>query len=128
MHLNFDSEAKVSLNRFSRLGTWYVLALCAIAIVAVIGQLLIQTHLRDQLADSRVVNVAGKQRMLSQKISKTVLLLRSDQPQIERAQILKELTPSVNLWKLSQDGLLHGNDSLRLPGENSDAINQLFNT
>jgi signal transduction histidine kinase len=127
MHLNFDSEAKVSLNRFSRLGTWYVFALCAIAIVAIIGQALIQTHLQNQLADSRVVNVAGKQRMLSQKISKTVLLLRADQSETERKQILSVLAPSVQLWKLSQDGLLYGNDSLRLPGKNSEAINGLFN-
>jgi signal transduction histidine kinase len=126
MHINFDSEAKVSLNRFSRLGTWYVLALCAIAIVAVIGQALIQTHLHNQLSDSRVVNVAGKQRMLSQKISKTVLMLSDNQAEVERQQILDNLRPSVYLWRLSQDGLLRGNDSLRLPGKNSEAINQLF--
>ena len=126
MNLNFDSEAKLSLNRFSKLGMWYVLALSIIATVAVIGQFLIQSHLKDQLSDSRVVNVAGKQRMLSQQISKTVLLLKDGQTAQERNHLLSQLRGSVELWKVSQDGLLHGNDSLNLPGTNSEAITNLF--
>jgi two-component system sensor histidine kinase DegS len=126
MHLNFDSEAKLSLNRFGKLGIWYVLALSIIATVAIVGQMLIQSHLRDQLSDSRVVNVAGKQRMLSQNITKTVLLLRDAQRPEERNDLLNQLRTSLRLWKVSQDGLLQGNDSLQLPGKNSKAITALF--
>jgi signal transduction histidine kinase len=126
MHVNFDSDAKLSLNRFGRLGTWYALALCVIATVAIIGQVLIQRHLNDQLNDSRVVNVAGKQRMLSQNITKTVLLLGDQQTEQLRTQILTDLSTSVHLWKVSQDGLLHGNDSLQLQGNNSETIDKMF--
>jgi two-component system, NarL family, sensor histidine kinase DegS len=126
MHVNFDTDAGHSLNRFSRLGTWYVLALSVIATVAIIGQVLIQRHLKNQLSDSRVVNVAGKQRMLSQKIAKTVLLLRFDQTETERKEIVNDLRNSVSLWKVSQEGLLQGSDSLRLPGKNSATIDTLF--
>ncbi len=126
MHLNFDSDVKLRLNRFSKLGTWYILALSAIATVAIIGQVLIQLHLKDQQSDSRVVNIAGKQRMLSQKISKTVLLLKPDQTEVDRIEKLKQLDAAVSLWKISQDGLRNGNDSLRLPGKNSEAIVNLF--
>src|SRR6188768_948076 len=126
MHLNFDNDVKLRLNRFSKLGTWYILALSAIATVAIIGQILIQLHLRDQQSDSRVVNIAGKQRMLSQKISKTVLLLKPDQSENDRLEKLKQLDAAVTLWKISQDGLRHGNDSLQLPGKNSEAIVTLF--
>jgi two-component system, NarL family, sensor histidine kinase DegS len=126
MHLNFDNDVKLRLNRFSKLGTWYILALSAIATVAIIGQILIQLHLKDQQSDSRVVNIAGKQRMLSQKISKTVLLLKPDQSEDDRIEKLKQLDVAVSLWKVSQDGLRHGNDSLRLPGKNSEAIVTLF--
>ncbi len=73
------NDAKDGLQRFTRLGLWYILALSAIATVIVVGQALIQTHLHTQLSDSQVVNVAGKQRMLSQKIVKTVLRLRTGQ-------------------------------------------------
>ncbi|HPH47757.1 MAG TPA: type IV pili methyl-accepting chemotaxis transducer N-terminal domain-containing protein, partial [Chryseolinea sp.] len=126
MHLNFDSDVKLRLNRFSKLGTWYILALSAIATIAIIGQVLIQLHLKDQQSDSQVVNVAGKQRMLSQKISKTVLLLEPNQSENERLELAKELDVAVSLWKISQDGLRHGNDSLQLPGKNSEAIITLF--
>jgi signal transduction histidine kinase len=126
MNFNFEQEAKLHLNRFSRLGTWYILALSVIATVFTIGQVLIQNHLRDQLSDSRVINVAGKQRMLSQKLAKTVLLLSGDQRMEERHQIHSDLQTTLRLWKLSQYGLLHGNDSLHLTGHNSDTIRKKF--
>ena len=126
MHVNFDPDTKLSLNRFSKLGTWYVLALSVVATVSIIGQVLIQRHLNGQLNDSRVVNVAGKQRMLSQKISKTVLLLQETQLADERKQILQDLRVSVRLWKISQEGLLHGNDSLQLPANKSEEVGKLF--
>jgi signal transduction histidine kinase len=126
MQLQLDNYIKTGLNRFSRLGTWYILALCMIAVVAVIGQVLIQTHLQAQLNDSRVVNVAGKQRMLSQKIMKTMLLLRPEQTDAERKKILRDLQSAFSLWKVSQEGLQHGNDSLRLPATNSEEVTALF--
>lgn len=126
MHLHLDNYVKQGVNRFNRLGTWYILALSIIATVAIVGQVLIQSHLETQISDSRVVNVAGKQRMLSQKIAKTVLLLDDRQPVEERLRILAELKASSLLWKFSQEGLLHGNDSLNLPGENSAEITLLF--
>jgi hypothetical protein len=125
MNLKFK-DVQISLNRFSRLGTLYILALSAIATVVIIGQVLIQLHLRDQLTDSRVVNVAGRQRMLSQNITKNALLLRADQPQREREEILSNLRSVTNLWKRSQDALLNGNDSLNLPGHNSEKVQGMF--
>lgn len=124
MSLNFNVREGIS--RFSRLGTWYILALSVIASVAIIGQVLIQDHLKDQRDDSRVVNVAGKQRMLSQKISKTLLQLSQESGTERRARIKENLRTSVHLWKVSQEGLLHGNDSLHLPGHNSEVISGLF--
>lgn len=117
---------KLGTNRFSRLGTWYILALSIIATVAIVGQVLIQSHLKTQLADSRVVNVAGKQRMLSQKMAKSVLLLGESESVDQRKQIVAELKSSLHLWKISQEGLLHGNDSLNLPGNNSNEVRALF--
>ena len=117
---------KRGLNQFARLGTWYILALSVIATAAIAGQILIQSHLKTQLSDSRVVNVAGKQRMLSQKITKTVLLLRDEQSADERASVLNNISESFELWKMSQEGLQHGNDSLNLPGKNSMEIAALF--
>ena len=123
MNLKFK-EAQHSLNRFSRLGLLYVLALSVVASIIIAGQILIQRHLRNQLTDSHVVNVAGRQRMLSQQISKSALLLSPDQSRDERQSILSNFSASLGLWKYSQDGLLHGNDSL--PGNNSDPVRSRF--
>ena len=124
MNLNFNVQE--GINRFSRLGTWYVLALSAIATVAIIGQVLIQNHLTNQRNDAHVVNIAGKQRMLSQKISKSLLKLSQAKTVTDRKTILNNLRSSLELWKKSQDGLLRGNDSLNLAGDNSMEISALF--
>lgn len=126
MSVNPESAAQAKLSRFGRLGTWYMLALSIVATVAIVGQVLIQQHLNGQLSDAKTVNVAGKQRMLSQRISKAVLLLKEVQTPEERRHIVDELEASVRLWKVSQDGLQHGSDSLGLAGHNSIAVQSLF--
>lgn len=113
MHLNFDTPPTRPPNHFSRLGMWYIIALGIIAVVAIAGQVLIQWHLSTQLSDSQVVNVAGKQRMLSQEISKTALLLQSDVN--NREGRLDELKTSLALWERSHLALQQGDDSLGIP-------------
>src|SRR5690606_20947447 len=127
MNLKFNG-AQHSINRFSRLGLLYVIALSVVACSLLVGQFLIQRHLRAQLTDSHVINVAGRQRMLSQRISKAALFLAPDQDSTARSKILVELSSALALWKLSQDGLLYGNDSLGLPGNNSETIVAMFNS
>lgn len=126
MPLTIEKESRLTLNRFGKLGTWYVVALSVVATVAIVGQVLIQNHLNGQLADSRVVNIAGKQRMLSQRITKAILLLDQTHNKSQRQKTLNELEKSVRLWRMSQEGLLKGSDSLRLSGKNSSAIVALF--
>ncbi|MEM6700529.1 MAG: type IV pili methyl-accepting chemotaxis transducer N-terminal domain-containing protein, partial [Bacteroidota bacterium] len=106
---------------FERLSRLYVIALSTIALSIVISQLLVQRHLSNQLDDSRVVNVAGRQRMLSQKITKEILLLQDGQ----REQ-LKELRATLKLWKNSHVALQEGNKELGLPRNESRIIKQMF--
>ncbi len=68
-------EAKV--NTFRYFNIIYALALTIIALVTITSQVLIQNSLSNQLTDSHVVNRAGKQRMYSQKITKTCLQIVS---------------------------------------------------
>lgn len=95
---------------FNRLTRLYIMALLAVAILSLLGQLLIQVFLNSLLDDSHVVNIAGRQRMLSQRLSKTAVLLC--RPQIFQAdakfysQDIKEI---INLWELSHDALKNNN-------------------
>lgn len=113
---------------FLRIQKWYILAFMAIALTIVIAQILIQQHLNSQLSDSRVINVAGRQRALSQKLVKEALL--SQNKDINEAQytlVLSNLKNTLRLWRVSHEGLIKGNDSMGLPVEKNKHILKLFN-
>ncbi|GAB3640325.1 hypothetical protein GCM10027423_09610 [Spirosoma arcticum] len=57
-----------------RLTRFYVMALTVIAVLSISGLLLIRQTISTHYDDSRVVNVAGRQRMLSQRLTKLALL------------------------------------------------------
>lgn len=82
----------------ARLRVLYIIALSIIACLAVAGQLLIQRTLVSIEQDARIVNVAGRQRMLSQRISRTLLEL-STMP----ASRTEGDTTSVKLQSLRED-------------------------
>lgn len=124
MNVDFNIDRKAHTNTFNKLGVWYILALSVIASVALIGQLLIQQHLRTQVGDSHVVNLAGSQRYKSQSIVKMSVLIYTDlNPQPER---IKALESTLAEWKKGHEGLQNGDATLNLPGQNSDRIKQMF--
>lgn len=110
--------------RFKQLGRLYLLALGCIALAIMLSQLFIQISINDQQDDARVINVAGRQRMLSQKITKVVLKI-SQQKDADTAN-KAELKEALTLWKKSHEGLLNGDDSLGLEGTNSKTIVQMY--
>jgi nitrate/nitrite-specific signal transduction histidine kinase len=107
--------------------TWlYVSALTSIAAMALIGQVLIQSMLAQQKHDANVVNIAGRQRMLSQKLSKSALALGFSGDPLAQDARRKELSGVVKLWERSHLGLQLGDDQLGLPGENSADVRRMF--
>ncbi|MCX6213110.1 ATP-binding protein [Spirosoma sp.] len=57
-----------------RLTRFYMIALTVIAVLSISGLLFIKQTISNHYDDSRVVNVAGRQRMLSQRLTKLALL------------------------------------------------------
>lgn len=110
--------------RFRRLGLFYIAALGGIALSIVISQLLIQTSIRSQQDDARVINVAGRQRMLSQKISKVALQIQ--QTQSDSASNYIELKSAVDLWQQSHEGLQKGDAELGLSRNPSPLVRKMF--
>jgi len=104
----------------------YSLALSIIAILVIMSQGLIQYALQDQEGDSRVINVAGRQRMLSQRITKCTLLIQSSISPEDRQTYLVELEKARGLWIQSHNGLQKGDENLGLPEKNSDKIKEMF--
>jgi signal transduction histidine kinase/CheY-like chemotaxis protein len=103
----------------------YVLALSAIALLTIVGQWSVQRSLARQHRTSTVINVAGRQRMLSQKITKTALLWERA-PQAERAALQAELRASFDEWQRAHEALQNGAVVSDSPGKNSDAVQALF--
>lgn len=128
MNENEEAAAKSSLGSltFSNLRMLYVVALSTIALVIMINQLLVQGYLNKQVHDSRVINVAGRQRMLSQKLSKIVLSLSEKDSLSQRIEKKEQLEKTLALWVKSHHGLQYGDPSLNLPGQNSLEISQKF--
>jgi two-component system sensor histidine kinase DegS len=120
---------------FEKLRRYYLLAFLAIAITIIFSQLLIQDHINDQTNDSRVINIAGRQRMLSQKMVKEILLLKEVSAPVQKTEISTNLNKTFSLWIESHKNLLNGNSKLSLPIEENleilamfDAMDPVFNT
>lgn len=110
--------------RFRRLGLFYLIALGGIALSIILSQILIQKSIGDQQDDAHIINVAGRQRMLSQKITKIALKIVYDQRAIE--EDLKTLRQDLDLWKQSHQTLQFGDDDSPSLTEVSEEIHQKF--
>ncbi|GCE11961.1 type IV pili methyl-accepting chemotaxis transducer N-terminal domain-containing protein [Tengunoibacter tsumagoiensis] len=111
-----------------RLTMLYITALSTIALLAVFGQVMIQAALQQQSSDALVINIAGRQRMLSQRLTKAALALAVFTDTQDSQQNSNELQVVALLWQHSQQGLQYGDESLGLPGHNSPAVQHLFAT
>jgi len=132
MTKNGNSLDKKTFDKLSRL---YIIALSTIALSVIISQILVRNHLDTQKSDSTVINIAGRQRMLSQKLTKEIVSLTVSFDESNRTILKKNIKETLFLWNLSHNSLQKGNDSLGLPKKNSrkikqqfTAINPVFNT
>ncbi|PQJ68691.1 ATP-binding protein [Polaribacter butkevichii] len=123
MTKNGNSLDQRTFNKLSRL---YMIALSAIALSVIISQVLVRNHLETQKSDSTVINVAGRQRMLSQKLTKEIVSLLVSSDEKNRILLKNKITETLHLWELSHYSLQNGNDSLGLPKQNSDKIKNKF--
>lgn len=111
---------------FNRLRRLYIIALGAIAISLITSQILIRQYLADQEDDSRLVNVAGRQRMLSQKLGKEALLLSLYQSDFERRALEDTLFATKSSWETAHNALLSGDEKLGIAPGNSPEISKMF--
>lgn len=95
----------------------------AVMIVLTLGnQLITQDSIQKKMYDEHVVNLAGRQRTLSQMIVKTAYraLMTRNQNDIVA---LKNLT---NLWNNVHWGLQRGSNQMNLPPLENDGVRKLF--
>ncbi|MFV9550793.1 ATP-binding protein [Algibacter sp. PT7-4] len=120
------SSNSLDQSTFDKLRRLYIIALSTIAVSVIVSQILIRKHLSGQESDSTVINVAGRQRMLSQKLTKDVVSLSAETNQENRVLLKNKIKETLKLWELSHYALQHGNDSLGLPKKNSKKVTRKF--
>jgi len=96
--MNMENQPLAPKPKFEKLGRFYLIALFALAVSFIISQLLIQSFISEQENDSHLINLSGRQRMLSQNISKTVLLLGNATDTLKRKELLRDLAPLLMEW------------------------------
>lgn len=114
-------------NVMQKLKITYMVALTVIGLVISISQYLVQNSIRKGEVDSRTINISGRQRMLSQKITKASLAMANSTSQEQFEKRKQELTKAYDLLKTSHYGLQHGDASMNLIDvNNSEEILVLF--
>lgn len=89
-----------------RLTRFYVLALTVIALLTVSGMLFVRQTIGEHNDDSRVLNVAGRQRMLSQRLTKLAVLRTTGLPASDTASFPKLLSNWAQNHLQLQKGML----------------------
>lgn len=102
--------------------TWtYVVALIIIALSIALSQFLIQYSISVGKSDARTVNIAGRQRMLSQKISKASLTIASSRTNEELRKANLELEEAYKIWSKSHLALQYGSVEMGIDNVNNSA-------
>ncbi|WP_018342748.1 PAS domain-containing protein [Cytophaga aurantiaca] len=126
MELGNIKDVEVQKHSSGRLTKLYIVALSAVALLTIAGQLLIQRAITNQLSDSYVVNMAGRQRYTSQEICKLCLLIQGNVPHNSYPDIGIKLDSLLDQWKERHIGLLEGNERLKLPATESKVVKEMF--
>jgi len=121
-----DPDVAATADGTRTLTRLYITALSAVALLSVGGQYLVQTRLQRQSADATHVNIAGRQRMISQRLAKCALAVAAaptDQERTQRATEIRELLP---LWRRYHQGLQKGDAELEIPYVDDPAAVAMF--
>ena len=79
--------------------------------------------LMKQQGDAVIINIAGRQRMLSQKMSKEAILIDNN---ISGKGAYKELERTFRLFEKSHQGLIYGDEDLEIgPTTDDDILKQM---
>jgi two-component system sensor kinase FixL len=89
----------------------YLLVLITVAALVLLDQAILQPLLIQLNVYAPVINLAGRQRMLSQKVTKEVLAIQAMDESNEQDMHRADLRHSVEQWSAAHRALLHGDSS-----------------
>ncbi|NVK29311.1 MAG: response regulator [Flavobacteriia bacterium] len=118
----------MSDHKFIRsLASRYIVALLLIATSILASYFIIDQSVEAQRSDALVINIAGRQRMLSQKITKDALLLLNQPDSLSREELKTQLRSDFTEWKTAHEALQSGNAELNISEDyNSAQVETLY--
>jgi signal transduction histidine kinase len=105
-----------------RLERRFALALLAIALLTIANQCLVQPALHELSRGAPLINVAGRQRMYSQRLMKSAFALERSADAAAFASSMQEFRLTAENWRLTHEDLTAGNLDRHLPGPANDVI------
>lgn len=117
---------KAAENPTRRLDKRSWIALLLVASLIVLHQFSIQPALMGLTTDAPVINLAGRQRMLSQKLVKSALAMVAASDDQARQQVRAALAETLSLWRESHAQLQSRPPAVFLGRHEEDAIQQKF--
>ncbi len=96
-----------------------------IALVVIAAQLIAVKVPADSVVYVHIVNLASRQRMLCQRITKTALMIH-DGSAAPKGQAREELDSALGEFARTHHALRHGDPEIGLPGKNSTPIKARF--
>ncbi len=125
--LNFPADRTTESDAaVARALTWrYAIALVLVAMLSSAAWLSLHMVIAEQKSTAAVVNVSGRQRMLSQRTAFFAnMLIHADTA--ARPALRAKLMEATDLMARSHNGLTHGDADMGLPGSMSDAVRRLY--
>jgi hypothetical protein len=119
-----------SARSFSATARWLVARMVLVAslaaLLALAGHYQVQRTLDRQGHDRTIAGIAGRQRILGQRIAKSALLIQAAPPGPHRQHLAIELRQLLDLWSHYQMALAQGDAELALPAEQSNALDTMY--
>ncbi|MEJ1959908.1 MAG: type IV pili methyl-accepting chemotaxis transducer N-terminal domain-containing protein [Nitrosomonadales bacterium] len=103
----------------------YIIALSLVASLSTAAWLSLHMVISAQKSTAAVVNISGRQRMLSQRTAFFSHLL-VDAPKAERPQIRSKLKDAIQLMERAHHGLTHGDVKMGLPETMSPTVHAMY--
>ncbi len=101
-------------------------ALVGVAVLVLLDEVVIEPPLLRLMTDAPVINVAGRQRMLSQRIAKAALALDAARSEEDRRRHSAELDEVLRTWTTAHEQLRRRDRPPSLPGANSATVDEAF--
>ncbi|HKI18069.1 MAG TPA: ATP-binding protein [Isosphaeraceae bacterium] len=102
-----------------------LLALSLAATLVLFNEAIVQPSLLRLMTDAPLINVAGRQRMLSQRLAKAALIIERESGSA-RSRPLDELSSVLRIWSASQASLSAGRAGVLSIGANSPRVRNAF--